>query len=149
MRKCLAIETRIGGDDGVEPGGNRRARLRNALPAFAGRDRRVGSAGLLRRIRRAVRQRHDLFRGRPRRLARGIRIVRRALAAGALTEHAAQAQENEHCERQEDNRINIEHVLHAFGNRERQIGQRPSPIDGNNMAAGSTVTMYAGGRADP
>ena len=54
---------------------------------------------------------------RPHRLARGIGIVRRPFPAGALAEHAAQPQENEHCERQENDGVNVEHVSHAFGYR--------------------------------
>ena len=46
---------------------------------------------------------------------RRIRVVGRPLAAGALAQNAAQPQENEYCERQEDDGVNIEHVFYSLG----------------------------------
>ena len=48
-------------------------------------------------------------------LARRIRIVGRPLATGALAQHTAQPQENEHCERQKDDGVDVEQVAHALG----------------------------------
>ena len=78
----------------------------------------TGSAGVRRgRFRRAIGQVTTLSRRRPHRLARRIGIVGRPLAPGALAQHAAQAQEDEHCERQEYDGVDVEHVSHAFGYR--------------------------------
>jgi hypothetical protein len=97
------------------------------------------------RFRRAVGQRHDFVRRRPRRLARGVGIVRRPFPAGALAEHAAQPQENEYCERQKNNGVDVEHVSHAFGNRTGRLAL--SPING--VADRRAVLIYAGFRANP
>jgi hypothetical protein len=82
----------------------------DALPAFP----RLGRfGGLLGGIgRSAARQGHHLVVGADG-IARGIRVVGRPFPAGALAQNASEAQENEHCERQEDNGVNIEHVSHA------------------------------------
>ena len=84
----------------------------DALPAI---DRLGRLGGFCAGVGRAARQRHDLVAGRrPDRAAgRGIGIVGRPLAPGALTQHAAQPQENEHRQRQEDDGVDIEHVSHA------------------------------------
>ena len=116
------IEIGVRAGDGIEPGGKRRAQRGDTFPAFAGFDRlgRLGRGG----FRRAVRQRDDLLGRRPRRLARGVRIVRRPLPAGTLAEHAAQAQKDENRQRQEYDGVDVEHVLHALY-LYRQIGPRP------------------------
>ena len=120
----------------VEPGGERRAGFGDALPALA-RRHRLGRLSRAAGFRRAVGQRDDFFRRRPRRLARGIRIVRRPLAPGTLAEHAAQAQENEYRQRQEYDGVDVEHVSHAFGNRNGRSARGPrSLID--SVAAGPT-----------
>jgi hypothetical protein len=62
-------------------------------------------------------QSDNFFRGRPHRLARRIRIVRRTLPPGALTEHASQSQEDKNRECQENDGVDVEHVSHAFGYR--------------------------------
>ena len=83
------------------------------------------SAGGFRRLGRfrrgrfsvTIGQRNDFFGRRAHRFARRVRIVRRTLPAGALAKHASQSQEDEHCERQENDGVDIEHVSHAFGYR--------------------------------
>ena len=67
---------------------------------------------------RAGRQGDDLVAGgAPYGVARRIGIIGRPFPAGALPEHAAQPQEDEHCERQENDGVKVEHVLHALGSR--------------------------------
>ena len=44
----------------------------------------------------------------------GIRIVGRPFPASALAEHAPQAQEDEHRQRQENDGVDVEQVEHAF-----------------------------------
>ena len=133
--EMLGVEIGSGGGDRIEAGGDGGAGLGDALPALdrlGGRGRRLRGG-----FRRAIGQGDDFFRRRPHRLARGIRIVRRALAAGALAEHAAQAQEDEHCERQEYDGVDVEHVSHAFGYRSGRSAFGPS----SGVAAGSTRIM--------
>ena len=92
--------------------------------------RSAGSArlgGLLRHRARG-RQRHDLVVGGGRGIARGIRIVGRPFAPGALAEHAAQAQENEHRERQENDGVNVEHVV-ACSRGGNRCGTGPAVAD--------------------
>ena len=63
------------------------------------------------RLGRPRRQGHDLVgRRASHRVAGRIGIIGRPLAAGALPQNAAKPQENEYCERQEDDGVNIEHV---------------------------------------
>ncbi len=112
-QEVLGVEALVLARDGVETGRQRRARLGDALPAI---DRLDRLGRLLRGVGRAARQRHDLVAGRrrPDGAGRGgIGIIGRPLAAGALAEHAAQAQENEHRQRQENDGVDIEHVSHA------------------------------------
>ena len=139
----LGIEISVGGNDGVETRREHGAGFGDALPALARRDR----FGRLHRgrFRRSIGQGDDFFSRRSPRLARGVRIVWWPLPAGTLAEHAAQAQEDEYRQRQEYDGVDVEHVSHAFGNRNGRSTR--GPIDG--VAAGSTVTIYAGVRANP
>src|ERR1700681_2511582 len=106
----LGIEALVYGGDGIEPPGPRRPGRRDpgiAIHRLLGLER-------LGRFRRARRQGNYLVVCR---VADGIRrrigVIRRALAGGPLTEHAAQPQEDEYCQRQEDDGVNVEHV-YAF-----------------------------------
>ena len=106
------IERGIVGDDGIEAGGERRARFGDALPAIGGCD--IGARRLRRLVDHGTRHRDDIIVVlRP--LHDGGRgaIVRRPFAARALAEDAAQAQEDEDRQRQEDDGVNI-HVVFAF-----------------------------------
>ena len=111
--KCLASNV------GPAPRSHRDRRPRPSPPRQSpsnGRSARRRLGGLGRRIGAARRQAHHLVVGRGARgLARRIGIVRRPLASGALAKHAAQPQENEDCERQEDDGVDVEHVAHALG----------------------------------
>ena len=112
--EVLGVEGRIAGDDGVEPGGDARPALGDALPAIRRRRRRLGLPRC--RFRRTRRQGHDFVVCRAAHgVARRIRIIGRPLAAGALSQHAAKPQENEHRERQEDDGVDVEHVSLSFG----------------------------------
>ena len=106
------IERGILGDDGVETLRQRRARLGNALPAV-GRRRHIRGRRQRRLIDHRARHRHDVVvLGTLHDVGRGA-IIGRPFASGALSEHAAQAQEDEDRQRQEDDGVNI-HVVFAF-----------------------------------
>jgi hypothetical protein len=139
--EVLGVEAGVGRDDGIEAGCRRRTGFGDALPAQGricrlhrlGRFGRRDGLGL-------PRQGHDLLaRRRPDRLTGGIGIIRRPLAACPLAEDAAQAQENEHRKRQEDDGVDVEHVLHAFGYRDGRLFGAVAGGDG--MAAGPTGIM--------
>ena len=82
-------------------------------PAF---DEKHFVAGLHRTFITALRQRHDVVVGRgAQRIAPGHRLMlvgraRRPRAAGPLPEDAAQPQENEHCEHEEYDGVDVEQV---------------------------------------
>ena len=96
----------------VEALRQRRARLRNALPAV-GRRRDVRGRRQRRLIDHGARHRHDVVVLRPLHDIRRGAIIGRPFASGALSEDAAQAQEDEDGQRQEDDGVNI-HVVFAF-----------------------------------
>ena len=100
---------------------------------------------------RAIGQSDDLVCGRPHRFARRIGIVRRPLPAGALAEHAAQSQEDEHRERQENDGVDVEHVSHAFGYRSGTSARSALSARRrrDDRAAGFAAIASAGGRANP
>ncbi len=122
------LEARVIASNGIEPTGDRRALLGDALPAFA----RVGNLEwFLRALGGATRQCHHIVvGGATTRVASGIRVIRRPLAAGALPEHASQTQEDEYRQRQEDDGVYIrKHVWHALDSGDignRRIGRRPA-----------------------
>ena len=135
------------------PDGQRRARLGDALPAI---DRLDRLGGLLRGIGSAAGQRHDLVaRGGPDGAGRGgIGIVGRPLTAGALTEHAAQAEENEHRQRQEDDGVDIEHVCSRGGGRQprrsRRVNRGANPRPARTVPARCPFQRYnVGTRLQP
>src|ERR1700739_4303842 len=116
------IERGILGRNGIEPLGERRAGLGQPLPAV-GRRRDVCRG----RQRRLVEYRsrylnHFIVLGALHHIARGA-IVGRPLAAGTLSEHITQAQEDEDRQRQEDDGVNI-HVAFAFWFSRRQWVRR-------------------------
>jgi len=94
---------------------------------------------------RAIGQRDHFFGRGTRRFARGERIVRRPLPAGALPEYAAQAQENEYRQRQKNDGVDVKHVSHAFDNRDGSLAAPRSA----GVTTGLTVTIYAGILANP
>jgi len=68
----------------------------------------------LRRFGGATRQGYDIIVGRAaHRIARRIGIVRRPFSARALAKHAAEAEEDEHRQRQKDDGVDIEHVARS------------------------------------
>ena len=74
------------------------------------------ASGFSSRIGLAGRQRHNLVTGRAAHgIARRIGIIRRPFPPGPLPQNTAQPQKDEDGERQEDNGVDIEHVLHALG----------------------------------
>ena len=76
----------------------------------------ASAAGVGSGFRLARRQRDHIVVARGAgRFARRIGVVGRPLAPGALAQHAAQPQENEHCEREEDDGVDVEQVAHALG----------------------------------
>ena len=95
------------------PCGQRRARLGNALPAV-GRRRDIGARRQRRLIDHRTRHRNDIIvvLRTLHDVGRGA-IVGRPFASGALSEDAAQAQEDKDRQRQEDDGVNI-HVVFAF-----------------------------------
>src|SRR4029453_7806073 len=97
-----------------------RAWFGNSLPTFARSIRLLGRLGC-RRFCRAIRKRNYFFCRRSYGLAGGIGIVRWTFPACTLAHHAAQSQEDENCERQENDGVDVEHVSHAFGYRTRRI----------------------------
>src|SRR5262245_66555349 len=104
----FGVEGLVLAGDRVEPGGDRRARLADALPTLGGYWR---LDRLLRSLPAPAGQRHYIVIGRTaHRVAGGIRVVRRPFATRALTQHTSQAEEDEHRQRQKDDGINIEHV---------------------------------------
>ena len=108
----LGVEARLLARNRVEAGRDGRAGFGDPLPAL-GRFRRLDR--LLGGLGGAAGQRDDVVVGRPaHRIARRIGVIRRPLSAGALAEHAPQAQEDEHCQRQENDGVDIEHVSHAL-----------------------------------
>jgi hypothetical protein len=116
----LGVEGLVFPHQRIEPDRHRRAGLGNALPAL-GRLRRLDR--LLRRLGGTPGQGHHVVVGRaPHRVAGGVGIIGRPLAPGALTQHASQAQEDEHCQRQKDDGVDIEHVSHALGSRDGTAG---------------------------
>jgi hypothetical protein len=116
----LGVEGLVLAHDRIEPGGHRRSGLGDALPTLA---RLRGVDGFLRGLTASAGQRHHIVIGRPaHRIAGGIGIIRRSFAARALAQHASQAQEDEHRQRQKDDGIDIEHVSHALDRREGTAG---------------------------
>ena len=89
----------------------------------------AGGAGRRRRLAAAAGQRDDIVVGAAHGVAGGIGIIGRPLAAGALAQHAAQAEENEHRQRQENDGVDVEHVALAFGCRDRTTGIVGQPAD--------------------
>ncbi len=109
----LSVEIRIGGHYGIKAGRNGRSALRYILPAFRGWCSGFGRTR--RRVGAALRQGHDLLTGRAaHRVPRRIRIVGWPLAAGTLAQDTAQSQENEHCEGEENDGVDVEHFGHSF-----------------------------------
>ena len=120
VMKCLASKLGVGGGDGVEPGRDRRAGFGDVLPPLGGQSRSLGRYRPRWRFgRMGRRQRDDLAvgGGTAHGVARGIGIVRRPLAAGALAQYATQTQEYEHRERKKDDCVNVEHVWHLSASR--------------------------------
>ena len=94
----------------VEPG--------SATPFQRSGETSTVSAGLgVSRFGRTIRQRYNFFRCRSHWFAGRIRIIRRTLPASTLAQHASQSQEDEDCECQENDGVDVEHVSHAFGYR--------------------------------
>src|SRR5262249_13955412 len=137
--EMLGVEARIAMRDGVETGGNRRSRLRDTLPSLF----RIGSWRRgCRRLAAAAGQGYDVVVGAAHGVARGIGIIGRALAAGALAQHAAQAEKNEHRQRQENDGVDIKHVALALGCRgPKPRGSSASPQT-NNLRSGSRFPRY-------
>ena len=107
------IERRVEHHDRVEALRKRAALLGEALPTVCRRRHIRGRRQRRRLIDHRARDRNDgtvgcALHG----VARGA-VERWPLAAGALSEHVAQAQENEYGQRQEDDGVNI-HVAFAF-----------------------------------
>ena len=126
--EMLRIKGAVPGHDGVEAGGKRRIRQRDALPAI----HRLTVFRRLLQFRAAGRQRDDfIVGGATHRVARRVRIIRWPLASGPLSKHAPQSQENENRERQEYDGVDIEHVSEALGSRADQFrAERRSPNRG-------------------
>ena len=104
--EMLGIEICVGRRDRIEPRRDRRAAFGDALPALARAPEPARRSW--RGFRRARRQGHDLVgRRAAHRVARRIRVVGRPFAAGALAQDAAKPQENEYCERQKDDGVDV------------------------------------------
>ena len=107
------IEARVLRHHGIETERSGRALLGDALPPV-GRFRVGGRGGSGFSLARRQRDHIVVARGAGR-FARRIGVIGRPFAPGALAQHAAQPQENEHCERQKDDRVDVEQVARALG----------------------------------
>src|SRR5262249_31236851 len=111
-KEMLGLESLVLGRDRIQAPGDRGVRLRNSLPA-------IGRSGVLRgfcgSFRWATARKRDnlVVASRTRALARRVGVVRRSLTPRALAQDAAQSQKDEHCECQEDDGVDVKHVLHA------------------------------------
>jgi len=125
----FGVESLVLAGDRVEPSSDRRAGLCNAFPALG----RLGRLDrLLRGLAAPAGQRHHIVIGRTaHRIAGRIRVVRRPFATRALTQHASQAEEDEHRQRQKDDGVDIEHVWHALDRRDGNRGSVGSRQTGN------------------
>ena len=111
LHEGARIEARLGLDTGLEAAGDLGAGLGDAAPVARGRGRGDGAAC----TRSAPGRRTTLSPSGPRlRLGAAAvhRLERRALRTGLLAEHRAQTPDHEDGERQEDDRRNVETVLH-------------------------------------
>ena len=106
------IERGILGHDRIEPLRQRRAGLGDALPAFRGFDR-LGRRRRGRLVDHRPRDRHDVVVLAALHDVGSRTIIRRPLASRALSENAAQAQEDKYGQRQENDGVDI-HVDFAF-----------------------------------
>src|SRR5689334_22394438 len=112
----LGIEGFVVADYGVESSGHSRARLSNPPPTF--RRLRHFRRPLLAVPGAATRQGNDVVVGGAAHcVTPGIRVIRWPFPASPLPKHASQAQEYEHCERQKNDSVDVEHVSHALGSR--------------------------------
>ena len=146
--KCLASKRRIRRRDGVEPRRHARPTLGDSLPAVRGRGSDLDWPRCC-CLGRSRRQGHDLVvRRAAHRIACRIRVVGRSLAAGALSQDAAKPQENEHCERQEDDGVDIEHVSYLSAS--RMAGRYiPRAARSDESAGGAKSPLYVGTRGEP
>src|SRR5262249_57119904 len=83
---------------------------------------------------------HLVVRGRAHRVTGRERVIGWAFAASPLPEHAAQAQENEHCEREEYDGQKV-HVSQTFSNDEGGTADLARGRFGTELAASSADIM--------
>src|SRR5262245_39433498 len=140
----FGVEGLVLAGDRVEPGGDRRARLGDALPALGGFGR---LDRLLRGLTAPAGQRYHIVIGRTaHRVAGGIRVVRRPFATRAATPKTSQAEEDEHRQRQKDDGVTIEDVWDALDRRDGNRGSVGSRQTGNLHKQRSVPYQYVSAR---
>src|SRR5262249_42128312 len=96
----------------------------------------------------AGKRHYVVIRGTPHVTGR-IRVVGRPFPARALAQDAAQAQENEYRQRQKNDGVDIEHVLHALGSRGAAGSAASLQIAKSARQRSVPAFMYAPARSVP